>query len=627
MAKWRALRWLLWSGLAAVGLLVVAALSSPLWLRPLVERQASSILGRPVTMGRLQLRPGTPVVVTAEQVVVGNPANFPAEFEPFARLPRLTLQLDAGAYVRRREIVISAIELDRPVVRAASTEDGRDNYRFDVGSALAGSKDGPKIGTLRILDGRARVSLAGLRADFELAAATQEQTGPEPPAITAEGHGTYAGQPLTARLVAGALLNLRDTSKPFPIELQVTNAPTRAFLKGTVQDPLSLRAASVGLLLAGPDMELLTPLFGIPFPPTPPYELGGKLEYADSRFHLTDVAGRMGHSDVEGALTVTVDGEQPVLAAELRSRSLDLRDIVGLLSDEPGPPGTPGQTPKQADRAAQVQAEVQARPRLLPDGLLNLSKLKAIDVQLDYRAERIQGRSVPLDNLTLQMDIVNGAVTLHPLSFGVGRGRIAGDVALTPGEGHAVQARTEVRFERVDFARLMRATGGYQGGGVLSGTARVEGTGRSIAEILGRGDGVLTLSMADGDLSKLLADLVGLRLGSALLSSLGGPSRTRVACFVADLALHRGMLATRALLLETADAVTEGHGAVDLGRERVEIRLQTKSKRLTVGVLPGPLLINGALKSPSVAPAASWACLLSYLASSSASGTIRAANA
>lgn len=497
--------------------------------------------------------------------------------------------------------MIPAIELDRPVIRAASTEDGQDNYRFDLSGTLAGSNDGPKNGTLRILDGRARVSLAGLRADFELAVATQEQTGPEPPAITAEGRGTYAGQPVTLRLVAGALLNLRDTSNPFPIELHVTNGPTRAFLKGTVQDPLRLRAASVGLLLAGPDMELLNPLFGIPFPPTPPYELRGKLGYADSQFHFTDVAGRLGRSDFEGALIVTADGEQPVLAAELRSHSLDLRDIVGLLSGEPGPPGTPGQTPKQADRAAQVQAEARAKPRLLSDEPLNLPKLKAIDVHLDYRAERIQGRSMPLDNLMLRIDIVNGAVTVHPLSFGVGRGWIAGDVVVTPGEGHAVQARTEVRFERVDFARLMRA----KGGGVLSGTARVGGTGRSIAEILGRGDGALTLSMADGDMSKLLADLLGLHLGSALLSSLGGPSRTRVACFVADLALRRGMLATRALLLETADAVTEGHGAVDLGRERVEIRLQTKSKRLTVGVLPGPLLISGALKSPSVAPAPS----------------------
>jgi uncharacterized protein involved in outer membrane biogenesis len=166
-----------------------------------------------------------------------------------------------------------------------------------------------------------------------------------------------------------------------------------------------------------------------------------------------------------------------------------------------------------------------------------------------------------------------------------------------------VQARTNVRFERVDFAHLMRATGRYQGAGLLSGTARVEGTGRSIAEILGRGDGALVLSMADGDLSKLLADLVGLRLGSALIASLGGPSRTHIACFVADLVLHRGVLATRALLLETADAVTEGRGALDLGRERVEIRFLTKSKHLTVGVLPAPLLISGPLRSPSVAPA------------------------
>jgi hypothetical protein len=41
---------------------------------------------------------------------------------------------------------------------------------------------------------------------------------------------------------------------------------------------------------------------------------------------------------------------------------------------------------------------------------------------------------------------------------------------------------------------------------------------------------------------------------------------------------------------------------VDLRRERVEIRLWTKSKRLTVGVLPVPLLVSGTLKAPSAAP-------------------------
>src|SRR5215210_6521422 len=109
MAQRRSLRWLLWSALAVVGVVGAVALSSPLWLRPLVERQASAALGRPVAIGRLHMRLGSPMVLTAEEVVVGNPPGFPSEAEPFARIPRLTMQLDAMAYLRRREFVIPSI--------------------------------------------------------------------------------------------------------------------------------------------------------------------------------------------------------------------------------------------------------------------------------------------------------------------------------------------------------------------------------------------------------------------------------------------------------------------------------------------------------------------------------------
>ena len=419
----------------------------------------------------------------------------------------------------------------------------------------------------------------------------------------AEARGSYADQPLTATLLAGGLQGLRDPSGAWPFELRLANGPTRASLKGTLQVPLNPRAAALGLLLAGPDMALLEPLTGVPLPTTPPYELGGKLDYREGRFRFTDVAGRVGRSDVEGRITVTQGPGQPELMAELRSRSVDLRDIAGLLGGEPGPPGTPGQTPEQQERATQVRNEARASPRLLPDTPLNLPKLRRVDAHLVYRADRIQGRSMPFDDLTLRMDVVDGTVALRPLSFGVGEGRVAGDVQLAPGEGDAVQARAEIRFERLDLARLMQATGSYRGTGALSGTARVEGAGRSVADILGQGDGGLTLSMAGGDLSKLLVDLAGLRLGSALLTSLGGETRARVECFIADMALRRGALSTRALLLETEDMVTEGRGVVDLRRERVEIRLRTESKHLTFGVLPGPLLISGTLKAPSAEPA------------------------
>lgn len=602
MARRRILLLLYWVGLGLVGLLTAATLSIPLWLRPLAEHQASAALRRSVEIGRLRLRPGSPVLLTAEDVLIGNPPGFPLGEEPFLRISRLALQVEAGTYLRRREIVMPSVELDRPMARVVSMADGRSNFAFDLGANRSDGAAFPRIGAMRVSGGHARVSLARLRAEFDVAVSTRDAADPDDHAITGEARGTYADQPLTATLLAGGLAGLGGPSGAWPVELRLANGPTRAVLKGTLQAPLHPRTAALDLLLTGPDLALLAPLTGVALPATPPYELGGKLDYTAGRFRFNDVAGRVGRSDVEGMLTVIQGPVRPELTAELHSRSVDLRDIAGLLGGGPGPPGTPGQTPQQQEHAAQAQQEANANPRLLPDRPLNLPKLRGVDAHLTYRSERIQGRSMPLDDLTLRMDLVDGSVALRPLSFGVGAGRIAADVLLTPAEGDAVQAKAEVRFERLDLTRLMQATGTYKGAGALSGTARVAGTGRSIADILGHGDGALILSMTGGDLSRLLVDLAGLRLGSALLGSLGGEARTPVECFVADLPLRHGIFSTRALLLETEDAVTEGRGIVDLRRERVEIRLRTESKRLTVGVLPVPLLISGTLKAPSAAP-------------------------
>jgi uncharacterized protein involved in outer membrane biogenesis len=362
------------------------------------------------------------LTVTAEDVAIGNPPGFPSGEEPFLRIPRLTLQVEAGAYLRRREIVIPSVELDRPVARAVSAADGRSNFALGLGTDRGGGAAVPRIGPVRVLDGRARVTLAGLRADLEVAVSTRDAAGSNDHAITAEARGTYADQPVAATLLAGGIPGAGGPSGAWLAELHLVNGSTRASVKGTVENPMRPRAAALGLLLAGPDMTLLGTLIGVPLPATPPYELGGKLDYAEGRFHFSDVAGRVGRSDVEGSVTVTPGPERPRVRAELHSRSVDLRDIAGLIGGEPGPPGTPGQTPQQQERAVELRRKAQESPRLLPDRPLNPPKLKRVDAQLVYRAERIQGRSVPLDDLNLRMEVVDGTVALRPIGFGVGRG-------------------------------------------------------------------------------------------------------------------------------------------------------------------------------------------------------------
>jgi len=599
MARWPAVRWLLWSGIAGAGLVAAAALSYPLWLQPLVERRASVMLARPVTIGHLHLLTSGRLAASAEDVIIGNPPGFPPNEEPFLRVPRLTVLLDVVKSIRQRKIVFTSVQLERPMVHATATADGQDNYHLH---SVAGA--GALINLVGIVDGRAFVSVPVQHTALEVTFAAEPVADKAVATrITAEARGTYADQPLTAQFEGGAPRDSVSPSPGWPITLSIQNGPTRASARGTLEEPLNLHSATASLLLAGPDMALLRSLTGVPFPATPPYELHGRLDYAAGIYRLTDASGRLGRSDVAGTMTVAARAEaRPEITAELLSHNVALTDIEALLRGEPVVPGTPGETAQQHAQASRLEAESRASPRVFPTAPFHLEKLERTDLHLTYRAERIQGAAMPFDDLVLRMDVVDGAATLHPLSFGVGDGRIAGEVWLTPQKG-ALRARADIKLAQLDVSHLMRASGRFRGAGALNGTAHLEGVGRSIAEILGNADGALSLWMAGGDLSSLLVNLVGLRLGNALLSGLGRSPNTHVECFVGDLELRRGLLAIRRLLMKTEDAVTEGVGEIDLGREQVNVQLRTASRRFTVGVVPAPLLIDGTFKNLRAAPA------------------------
>jgi AsmA family protein len=597
MTRRRAVRWLLCSGLAAVGVIVAIVISIPYWIAPLIERYASASLARPVTIREVALHWGDPTTLIADDVVIGNPPGFARDEEPLVRMARLAVGIDLAASLRRHSIVIASVEIEQPTIRAIETEDGQENYRLP-------STSRPQIGGISVLNGRAHISLASLHTDLELTFATERGPGEAGSTrIVAEARGKFAGQPVEAQFASGLPSFAQDTSEILPIEMAVQSESTQASVKGTVQDPFGPGRAKGDFLIAGPNMAVLTPLTGASLPLTSPYKLTGKLDFASEVYRITGAKAQLGRSEAEGGLTVTMRPRQrPEITAEVLSHNIDLRDLGSPLGSKSGAAGTPGQPPPQKAQVARPEGKSSASPRLLPHETLHVAKLDWADVHLTARVQRIQGGSMPLDDLAVGIDIVDGAMTLHQLSIGIGQGRISGDIRLMPKADETLQTRADLQFERVDVSRLMRASGSSQGSGALNGAVHLAGTGRSIAEILAGADGAASFWMLGGELSSLLVDLAGLRLGSALLSALEGSPTTHVECFLADLTVRRGILSTRTLLLDTADAVTEGTGTVDLGQERIQIRLRTQSKHLTVGVLPAPLLITGTLQEPRAEP-------------------------
>ena len=582
-------RWWWWAALPAVLLVALLLVFRWDWLIPLAEARASAAAGRPVTIRHLHVALGQVLVVRVEGLRVGNPEGF-APDPPLAEVPLVEVEV-ATAALLRGALVLPRVALERPALALLAGPDGKANYLFETPTGGGGGGTPPEIGQLEIRGGTAQVVLAPLQADFRLRFGTEGDT------IGATAEGRYAGQPINARFSGGALLSLRDPDNPWPVTLDLANGPTRLKLAGTVAQPLHLAGADLKLELAGPDLKALTPLTGVPFAASPPFRLAGQLDYAEGRVRFSGIRGQVGRSDIAGEIGIAPGVERPLVTAALTSRRLDLADFGGFIGSQPGRRDTPGQTPAQREALARAEAS----PSLLPNTPLNLPRLRAADVRATLRAERFEDQRVPLDALALDLAIQDGAVRLDPVRIGVGQGFIGGGLALTPRPEGGLAAHGTFELRRVEVARLL-APMGVRGGGTLGGVANIDGTGNSLAQLLGSGNGALTVAMVGGNLSALVVDLSGLQFGRALLSALGVPARTSIGCLVGDFVLRRGVLETRTFVLDTDSAVIHGTGTVDLGREALDLRLRTASKGFTVGSLPTSIGISGRFKAPSILP-------------------------
>jgi AsmA family protein len=587
VGKSRRRRWLGVSGLLVIAVLVLLWLVWDWnWFRPLVEARLSAVLGRPVTVERVELHPGRMTVLSLFGVTAGNPPGFLDEKS--ATIGRVTVDFDAETWLRTRRVVLPSVEIDRPNLDFEQDASGKSNWDL---SGQASSAP-PELGNLQISDGVAHVRMEKPRANASVNISTKGDT------LVIGGNGTYAGQPVNLQATGGAILALRKASEPYPIDIQLNNGATRITLKGHIEDPLALKGADVNLVLSGPDMALLLPLTGIATPQTPPYNIAGRLDFENRRVRFTGINGRVGSSDLSGDIAVDPSGERPTLTANLLSHRVDMQDLGGFVGSTPGRTTTPGQTAGQVEEVKRAEAS----PKLLPTTPISIPKVLAADVHLTYRGEKILGKDVPFDAISAKLDIEAGRIRVSQLRLAIDRGALSGSVDLKP-DGKEFDTDADLTAEHVDISRLLASAGLGSGRGVLDGTAKLRGKGSSMSSILAHGDGAIRAVMPmGGDINSLLVDLSGIEVGPALLAAIGLPNKEAIQCMVLDFALQQGILASRTMEIDTTDHVITGGGRIDLSREVVELTLRTDPKHFTIGKLATPISITGPFKHLQFAP-------------------------
>ncbi|APH54050.1 AsmA family protein [Granulibacter bethesdensis] len=611
-------KWLISTAFVGGGIVALILLWDWNWFRPLVASQLSQVLGRNVSLTHFNLHPGRITSVELEGVHIAQPDGFPVPpssdgkqsgqqdgKNEFAHIERLEIEVDVLRYVREHLIAIPRIALTKPALHLIRTEDNRNNWTFpsgkseDKSEAAADKRDSPEIGTLQIEGGTILFQDAPLKADVSITLATgPDSTGKN--ALIADAKGSYAGQPMTGGLVAGDVLTLRQDHTVYPLSLHLENGPTKGSLRGTIADPLHFAGADLTLTLKGADMAALYPLTGIPIPQTPPYDIKGHMTYAEHRVKVENFTGHVGSSDLNGSIIVDPSSTRPVVTADLYSRKVDLDDLGGFIGSTPGKTTTPGQTAEQKKAVAKAEAS----PQFFPTRPISIPKLKAADIHLRYKSQSILGRSMPLDNVAVVMDIVDGHIQLHPLSFGIGKGDVSSTIDLAP-DGNTILADASISFHKIELQRLLKSVSGFTGGGLIGGEASIKTKGNSVAQMLGHGDGYLRLTMGHGgNISALLVSLSGLQFGNAVLSALGIPSKAQIRCMIADYTLKQGVMNTQLFAIDTTESDIRGTGIINLRTETLDYAIRTEANHFTIGSLPTPINIGGTFKNPSITPGA-----------------------
>lgn len=493
-----------------------------------------------------------------------------------------------------RHVSIGTLSIQTPDVALARRADGSNNWTFDRPAPDGSASPNPwtvNVARLVVNDGRLALSDAQKDLAFVAHLATQNQPGPY--GVRFDVRGRYAKARIEGSGQAGNVLSLRQQDVQYPLQFKARAGTVRAEVEGTLANPLALDGMDLQVLLQAESMADLYPLTGLVLPNTPPFRtkghLVGSLEPGRAVWDYRDFTGTVGQSDLRGQLTYTSGQPRPRLTGEMASRQLRLADLGPVIG---APSGERPQEKGTSKRAGKV----------LPDASFATDRWNTMDLDLTFKGERIvRDESLPIENLDVHARMDNAQLTLSPLRFGVAQGKIDSSVVLDGRDGPLkAQLRGSVDGLRLSalFPKVELMEKSF---GRLDGAMAVNGTGNSIAKMLGTSNGEARVYIRDGRFSKQMLDLAALNVGSVVVAKLFGENKeVQLRCAVADFGIKDGIAQTRSVKLNTEEAVVEAMGTLDLGREYMDIYIKPESLKWKFFSLRTPLYVRGTFADPKV---------------------------
>jgi uncharacterized protein involved in outer membrane biogenesis len=489
------------------------------------------------------------------------------------------------------ELNLPSLSLTKPKIVLEKNADGAKNWEFPAFSqsnaaaetALPDERGNfPIIGKLTVTDGALLYidKTKDLRLDLGIETATGDASD-EQGQFRLSGNGSLQKKVFKIDATGGSLRDLRDSDQDFPLDLDLTMGGTRIKANGTFKDPVKLEGVNTDFTITGDNMADLFYLTGIPLPPTPSYSLKGNIE-KNGEFWFSEFQGKVGKSDLSGTIGHDSSGERGYTKGELTSNLLDIQDIGGFIGVRPG-----------------EETKKEASGRALPDVPLNLTRLRAADLDISLDAKRINAPG-PVERANVRFLLKNGVLTLNPMDLGVAGGIVDGELVLN-GHDDTPKVTMDLSLRKLKLRPFFSDTRFESfSAGTFGGKIKLAGRGKSLADVLATSDGHVMLGMAGGQISLIIIEAAGIDIGELTPLILGEDKNTSIRCAIGDFDVKNGLLTSNIFVFDTTDTNIQGDAKINLKNEAMDIRLDANPKDASLLTLRTPITVGGTMKKPQI---------------------------
>ena len=555
------------------------------WLRGPIARKVTQKTGRVLIIsGDFSVKLGWPNAhLRAGNVSFANP--------PWAKAGQMITVENIDASINlpqllRRNIVFPTVRLGHAVVSLEQSPDGRKNWLLDL--KQQDEKARVSIAVLALVDGRLNYDDSKEETHLQSDLSTHAATAANPEAgLDFSVRGSFRGVALNAHGTGGPVLLLRENSTPYPLKVEAAMGRTTLHAEGRVTSLTRLSAIDMQMTLRGDSLGQLYSLLGVTLPETPAYITQGHLIREAKQWRYEKFTAHIGQSDLAGTLTFDSAPKRPFLQGEIVFQTLNFADLGPVIGAK--------------KQKTAVKQSGPAAGRVLPDAPFRTERWDSIDADVHLSAKTIlRAQALPIENLVTHLRLSDSVLTLDPLNFGFAGGQLANVVRLD-GRQDPIQAHIKIQARKIRLNKLFPTFDLNKTSiGQINGFLDLAGKGNSVGRMLGTANGKVALVIANGEISKLMMESVGLHLWEMLELKITGDKVVNIRCGVADLSVKQGIMQPSVLLLDTDVTRIDVTGNIDLGQEMLNLTLQPKTKKTSLIALRPPIYVRGNFAHPAV---------------------------